>query len=509
MTTLHPVALAIFCAAFLFVTLAGFWAVRWRRPAAGMHSLEEWGLAGRNFGTWITWFLMGGDLYTAYTVIAVPAALYGAGAMGFFAVPYAVIAYPYMMLVLPKLWTVCHRHGYITFADFVGGRYGNRWLTMAIALTGILALMPYIALQLVGMKVVIAALGVTGEWPLAAAFVILAAYTYSSGLRAPAVIAIVKDIMLYVMVIAAVVILPWKLGGFARVFELASQALATHKPAASIMLRPSQYLGYSTLAIGSAIALMLYPHTATAVLSARSANVVRRNAAMVPAYSFMLGMIALLGFIALAAGVVTKDPNAAVPLLFLKMFPEWFAGFCLAAIAVGALVPASIMSIAASNLFTRNLYGELARRKATPRQESDMAKLVSLAVKFGALVFVLRLPAPFAIEMQLLGGIWMAQLFPSVVVGVFTRWLNPWALLAGWAAGMASGTGMAISLGLKSSVYPLHIGGSVYAMYAAVPALLLNLTVAVLLTVAVRATGLASRPAVYGSDLTAAEAYAD
>ncbi len=215
---MHTTALGVFCLVFLLVTVAGFWAVRWRRPAAGMHSLEEWGLAGRSFGTWVTWFLIGGDLYTAYTVIAVPAALYGAGAMGFFAVPYAVIAYPYMMLVLPRIWTICHRHGYITFADFVGGRYGNRWLTAAVAVTGILALMPYIALQLVGMRVVIAALGVTGEWPLAAAFVILAAYTYSSGLRAPAVIAIVKDVMLYVMVIAALIVLPWKLGGYAHVF---------------------------------------------------------------------------------------------------------------------------------------------------------------------------------------------------------------------------------------------------------------------------------------------------
>ena len=507
MTTLYPTALAIFCVAFLLVTLAGFWAVRWRRPAAGMHSLEEWGLAGRNFGTWITWFLIGGDLYTAYTVIAVPAALYGAGAMGFFAVPYAVIAYPYMMLVLPRLWTVCHRHGYITFADFISGRYGNKWLTMAIALTGILALMPYIALQLVGMRVVIAALGVKGEWPLGVAFVILAAYTYSSGLRAPAVIAIVKDVMLYIMVIAALVILPWKLGGYARVFQLASAALATHKPAAAILLRPQQYLGYSTLAIGSAIALMLYPHTATAVLSAKSANTVRRNAAMLPAYSFMLGMIALLGFIALAAGVVTKDANAAVPLLFLKMFPEWFAGFCLAAIAVGALVPASIMSIAASNLFTRNLYGEFARTKATPKQESQMAKIVSLAVKFGALVFVLKLESSYAIEMQLLGGIWMTQLFPSVVVGVFTRWFNPWALLTGWVAGMATGTAMAASLHLKSSVYPLHVFGAVYAMYAAVPALLLNLVVSILLTMVFRVSGLENNALFYGKDVTSAEAY--
>jgi len=177
-----------------------------------MGSLEEWGLAGRSFGTWVTWFLIGGDLYTAYTVIAVPALLYGSGAMGFFAVPYAVITYPYMMMVLPRLWTVCHRHGYVTFADFVAGRYGNRWLTIAIALTGVLALMPYIALQLVGIRVVIEAMGVKGEWPLAAAFVILAAYTYSSGLRAPAVIAIVKDVMLYVMVLAALTYIPIRLG---------------------------------------------------------------------------------------------------------------------------------------------------------------------------------------------------------------------------------------------------------------------------------------------------------
>ena len=493
----------MFCIFFALVTLAGFWAARWRRPKAGMGSLEEWGLAGRSFGTWITWFLIGGDLYTAYTVIAVPALLYGGGAMGFFAVPYAVIAYPYMMLVLPRLWTICHRHGYITFADFVDGRYGNRWLTMAIALTGVLALMPYIALQLVGIKVVIGAMGVTGEWPLTAAFVILAAYTYSSGLRAPAVIAIVKDVMLYVMVLAALVYIPVKLGGYARVFEAANNLLTAQHPLATIYLQQGQFLSYSTLAVGSAIALMLYPHTATAVLSAQSADVVRRNAAMLPAYSFLLGMIALLGYLALAAGVVTKDTNMAVPLLFLKMFPEWFAGFCLAAVAIGALVPAAIMSIAASNLFTRNLYGAMANGRMTPEQEARMAKLVSLVVKFGALLFVLKLPATYAIEMQLLGGIWMAQLFPAVVVGVFTRWLHPWALLAGWAAGMASGTGMAWALGLKSSVYPLHLAGETYRMYAAVPALLLNLLVAAALTVIFRIGGIKS-----GVDRTDAAAYA-
>ncbi len=115
-----------------------------------------------------------------------------------------------------------------------------------------------------------------------------------------------------------------------------------------------------------------------------------------------------------------------------------------------------------------------------------MAKVVSLVVKFGALVFVLKLPVKYAIEMQLLGGIWVGQMFPSVVLGSFTRWLNPWALLAGWAAGMLSGTGMVWSLGLRSSVYTVHmpgiLGGGAYGMYAAVPALLLNLAVSVALT---------------------------
>ncbi|WP_174242232.1 sodium:solute symporter [Granulicella sp. WH15] len=486
MSNLHTTALVVFCVLFMLVTLAGFWAARWRRPDAGMHSLEEWGLAGRSFGTWITWFLIGGDLYTAYTVIAVPAAMYGAGALNFFAVPYMVFAYPYMMLVMPKLWQVCHRHGYVTMADFVRGRYGFRWLTVAIALTGILALMPYIALQLVGIKVVIGAMGVHGEWPLAAAFVILAAYTYSSGLRAPAVIAIVKDFMLYAMVLVAVVWLPIKLGGWAHIFTLANTALAAHKPAGSVLLAPPQYMGYITLAIGSAIALMLYPHTATAVLSAGSANTVRRNAAMLPAYSILLGLIALLGFVALAAGVETKESSMVIPLLFLKMFPEWFAGFCLAAVAVGALVPAAIMSIAASNLFTRNLWGEFVRTPMLPHQESNMAKLVSLVVKLGALVFVLKLPAPYAIEMQLLGGIWICQIFPAVMVGLFSKWLHPWALLAGWAVGMGSGTAMAVAMGLKSSVYPVP---GIGPMYAAVPALVLNLAVAAVLTVVFRGMG--------------------
>ncbi|MEA2223397.1 MAG: solute:Na+ symporter, family [Solirubrobacteraceae bacterium] len=349
-------ALVVFGVLFAFVTVLGFVAAGWRR--AKLDHLDEWGLGGRRFGTVITWFLLGGDLYTAYTFIAVPALVFGVGALGFFALPYTIIVYPLIFMVMPRLWTVCRAHGYVTPADFVRGRYGSRPLALVVALTGILATMPYIALQLVGMQVVLGALGVSGDWPLILAFVILAAYTYQSGLRAPALIAIVKDTLIYVTVIVAIIYIPSKLGGFGAIFDAAEKALPTHtpKPGALIPAGANAQVAYATLAFGSALALFLYPHAITAVLSAKSAQTVRRNTALLPAYSFVLGLIALLGYMAIARGIKPSNPNFSVPDLFLNMFPSWFVGFAFAAIAIGALVPAAVMSIAAANLFTRSIY---------------------------------------------------------------------------------------------------------------------------------------------------------
>src|ERR1700744_5458864 len=258
MTKSDPVALGVFIALFAFVTVMGFFASRWRR--GDLTQLSEWGLGGRRFGTVVTWFLLGGDLYTAYTFIAVPALMFGAGALGFFAVPYAAIAYVLMFLAFPRLWSVAQAKGYVTGADFVRGRSASRSLALDIAVTGIVATMPYIALQLVGMEVVLAALGIHGEWPLIIAFVILAAYTYASGLRAPAMIAVVKDVLIYATVIGAIIIIPTELGGYAKIFAAVAPAKLTLS--ANAFANPGQF-SYATLALGSALALFLYPHAAT------------------------------------------------------------------------------------------------------------------------------------------------------------------------------------------------------------------------------------------------------
>jgi SSS family solute:Na+ symporter len=404
--------------------------------------------------------------------------------VGFFALPYTILIYPLAFLALPRLWSVAHRRGYVTPADFVRGRYGSRPLATAIAGTGLLATMPYIALQLVGIRVVLQAMGVQGDWPLILAFVILAAYTYNSGLRAPALIAVVKDALIYITVLVAVIYIPSKLGGFGAIFDKADAALPKHTPKPGSLLPGTvdAQTTYASLALGSALALFLYPHAITGALSSRSADVIRRNAAVLPAYSFLLGLIALLGYMAIAAGIKPSDPNFAVPDLFIAQFPSWFTGFAFAAIAIGALVPAAVMSIAAANLFTRNIWREFVRPDCSDGEQAQVAKLVSLVVKLGALAFVIALPTEYAIDLQLLGGVWILQTLPAVAIGLYTRWFNRWALLAGWAAGMTWGTILAANASFKGSVATVHLFGGHLTAYWGLFAVVLNLAVTILLT---------------------------
>ena len=531
------VAVGIFVFLFLLVTVLGFAAARWRRAQA-LDNLDEWGLGGRSFGTFIAWFLIGGDLYTAYTFIAVPALLYAGSGVGFFAVPYTIVVYPLVFLFLPRLWSVSHRHGFVTPADFVQGRYESRSLATVVALTGILATMPYIALQLVGIEVVLEVLGIQpgadSAWvlqhlPLFIAFAVLAAYTYSSGLRAPALIAFVKDLLIYVVIIVAVFYLPSQLGGWDHIFSAtqssfdsfnADNADAIAQGAAApkaLMAGPPVHWAYASLALGSALALFMYPHSVTAVLSTRSRGVIRRNAALLPAYSFLLGLLALLGFVAIAAGVKVENPQQAVPQLFENEFPSWFAGVALAAIAIGALVPAAIMSIAAANLWTRNIYKAFLNRDATHAQEATQSKVASLLVKFGALAFVLFVSTQYALDLQLLGGVWILQTLPAIVFGLYTRWFHRLALLVGWAVGMVYGTWTAWN-NPKIADPGSHFGSpldpflsvpwsdtfsvSDTLVYIGFTAFLLNVVVTVLLTLVFRAARI---PA--GTDLTTRDDY--
>ncbi|AUI62561.1 monocarboxylate uptake permease MctP [Amycolatopsis sp. BJA-103] len=508
--------LIIFTILFAVVTVLGFVASRWKAGNTLDH-LDEWGLGGRKFGSWITWFLLGGDLYTAYTFVAVPALMFSAGAMGMFALPYTIIVYPIVLMPALRMWSVSRVRGYVTPADFVRGRFGSPTLALLIAITGIIATMPYIALQLVGLEAVLRTMGingsgVVGHLPLLVAFVILAVYTYQSGLRAPALIAFVKDILIYLVIIVAIIYLPSKLGGWSAIFDAADAKFdKTPNPSDGILLNANNQLQYATLALGSALALFLYPHSLTSVLASRGRSVIKRNMVALPAYSLVLGLLALLGYVAISASVspITNnatgkpDTNTVVPVLFDSQFSSWFAGIAFAAIGIGALVPAAIMSIAAANLWTRNIYKEYIKKDATPGQEAKQAKLASLIVKFGAVAFILFIDPQFSIDLQLIGGVLILQTLPTVAISLYTRWFHRWGLIAGWIVGIGWGLvmlynipnaatgkahfgGSALKLG-DLSIFGWHpFSGSPLQIYVGFVALAANLLIAVIFTVIAR-----------------------
>jgi SSS family solute:Na+ symporter len=462
---------------------------RWFRRSDELPTLGHWALAGRGFGGPVTWFLLGGTIYTAYTFAAVPGLVYGVGALGFFALPYTVIVYPLAFVLLPRLWAAARDHGCVTVADYVKVRYGSPPLALVVALTGILASMPYIALQLVGIRAVLSAGGVypqgwAGDLALVGVFAVLAAATYRHGLRAPAVISLVKGVAIFGAVLGVVAVVLDRLGGTGAIFAAAERALPGEGTSGAALLpQPEMFPAFATLALGSALALLMYPHVLTATFAARSAETVRKVTIALPAWTAVLGLFGFLGIAALAASVEAPPGNAeaAVPLLVRELMPAVLTGLLFGAFAVGALVPAAVMSIAVATLFVRNVYAEYFHPLATPKHQTRVAQWVSLTAKLGAVAFVLGLRNQDAINLQLLGGVWILQTFPAVALGLLTRRLHRHALLAGWAVGMLVGTLMVVWGGF-SAVVAVGVGGTAVPAYAAVVALLANLSVTVALT---------------------------
>lgn len=496
-----PVALLAFGGVLGGTSLIAL-SARWLRPSRALPSMDGWAVAGRGFGAILTWFLLGGSIFTAYTFAAVPGLAYGAGALGFFALPYTILACPLLFVLLPRLWRIAREHNYVTVADYVRDRYDSPRLALAVALTGILATMPYIALQLLGIRAVLAASGVyprgpLGDLVLIAVFAILAVATYRRGLRAPTVIALFKGALVFGAAIGVTVAALTGLGGPAVIFGNAEPMLPP-RTGAGLLLAPSLQSAFASLALGSALALPMYPHVLTTTFAASGEDALRRAAIGLPAWTGVLGLFGFLGIAALAAGIHTPPGAAetAVPLLVAQLLPGALAGAVFGALAVGALVPAAVMSVAVSTLFVRNIYVEFFFPTATPKHELRIARAVSLITKVGALAFVFGLRDQDAINLQLLGGVWILQTFPAVALGTFVRWFHRVGLSVGWAIGMLTGTLFVVSRGFSSVIdigadLGAWLGAGAWSLplYAALVALLLNLAVAAAVTLIYRRRG--------------------
>lgn len=433
-----------FVSLFVLFILLGFYAKNWRK--GDLNNISEWALAGRKLGTTVVFFLIGADLYSAYTFVAIPSGVFVKGSLYFFAIPYVIITFGIATVTMPRFWTIAREKGYITASDFVKDRFNSRTLSILVAVTGIVAVLPYIALQIVGMQSVLTVMlagtnnsQTVSEIALVISFVVLAAFTFTSGLRGATLTGIFKDILIWITVIAIIVVVPLSIGGFGVAFSNLKPNYVT--------LPDTMIPAYTTLAFGSAIALYLYPHAINGILSSESAHKLRKSTALLPLYGIGLAILALMGIMVYsvpsAMEFLSGFPESSrgilvVPSLIISTMPGWFAGVALLGIFIGGLVPAAIMAIAQANLLTRNIIKEF-RPDLSQRSEIRLTKWASTIFKFVALAFVFTVPASYAISLQLLGGIIIVQILPAVLFGLYVKWLNKVSLIIGLVVGCASG----------------------------------------------------------------------
>ncbi|MHB8360035.1 MAG: sodium:solute symporter family protein [Thermoplasmataceae archaeon] len=461
---------AIFFGVVIIVLAIGFLAYFWRKPKT-MDDIAEWGIGGRRFGTVVMWFLLGGDLYTAYTLIAVPGLASSSGTLGMFAVTYGIMIYPIVYATMPRLWTVSKKRGYITASDFVKDRFSSKFFALLIALTGVLAELPYIALQIVGIKYVLSALLIPVTIALIIAFLLVAGFTFLSGLRGPALTAIAKDAIIWLSVLVVIIYIPIKLGGFTHMFAAAG-AISPK----TISLPPVLQLGYVTLALGSALALFLYPHAVSGTLGSKDSRTIKRNASLLPLYNVLLLFVAILGIAAVVqAGHLYTPANSslAFPDLIIAEMPSTFTAFVFAAVVVGSIVPASIMAIASANLLTRNVYLEYINPNASSGTQTWLSRTLVVVVIIAALAFSL-VPAASTeiVYLQTMGGAFILQTLPAVYISLYTRKVNKYAAGLGWFAGMTTAITMLYQLGFGTSLYK-----NLDFIYVGIFALVVNLIV--------------------------------
>ena len=444
--------------------VAGFLGSKWRAP--DFSKIAEWSIGGMRFGSFIVWFLMGADIYTAYSLISIPGAAYSLGGFILYAVVYGSVSYPFLYIVATKFYRIAKRRGYITAGDYVRDRFDSGVLSLLISLTGIIAMLPYIALQIVGIRYVLDAMGFPVIPSFIIAYIIVALFVAFSGLRGPALSSLIKDAILWAVILTVVVALGIRFSGFGPIFA---------------RLGPSHYLipsklmvGYITLAFGSGISWLLFPNLLVGLLGSKSEDVIKRNSVFLPFYQVWLVFLAVMGLVALAENLVpSRVSSLAFPSVLNAYFPSTFVAIAFAGIVIGSMIPAGLQSLGAANLITRNIYLDFINRRASERQQVFWGRVAVFIMIVASLIFAL-VPAASGLIFFLLtfSYAWLLQTLPAVILSMYWYDLDKYSVAAGWAVG----TGL-VTYGLATVKFASSLLPWFYNMYVGLLGLIVNLAV--------------------------------
>jgi SSS family solute:Na+ symporter len=428
------VALSITSAIVAVGSLAGF-SARFQHKM----DLEQWTVAGRGFGTMLVWLLMAGEIYTTFTFLGASGWAYSRGGPVLYILGYQPLSYVVSFYVFPRVWEAGRKYNLQTLGDFFQSRYGRTYLSSFVALSGMIFLLPYVQLQLTGLGIIVevASYGaIHRTTAIIIAFTIVAGFVFVSGIRGVAWASVMKDfLLLFAALFLGFAVPRIYFGGIGGMFA----ALAHAKPEHLVMPGATKDLGhtwYVTSVFMTACGFFMWPQNFAAAFTARSGKILRRNAIFMPLYSITMPLMIFVGFTALLVLPKLRNGDLALLTLVRNTFPAWFLGVIGGAGALTAMVPAAIQILTAATLFSKNICRPVLAPRMTDQHVAALAKFMVLVLTLGALYLALHSSVSL-VSLLLMGYAGVAQFFPGVILGLYSKKVGAAAIFSGLFCGVA------------------------------------------------------------------------
>ena len=402
--------------------------------------LEQWTVAGRGFGLLLVWLLMAGEIYTTFSFLGASGWAYSKGGPTLYILGYLTLAYVVSFYILPQIWEVGRKYALQTEADFFERRYGSKYLAGLVSLVGVVFMIPYLQLQLTGLGIIVqvASFEGIGRAPaMMISFVLVAAFVFASGVRAVAWVSVLKDFLLLSAALAIGIGVPYiHFGGIGPMFA----ALVHAKPDHLVMPGATKNLGhawYVSTVLLTSLGFYMWPQAFGSSFTAKSGNILRRNAVIMPLYGITLPLVFFVGFAAILVVPGLSNGDLSLLTVVRKTFPAWFLGVIGGAGALTAMVPAAIQILTAATLFAKNLYRPIFAPDMTDQQVARLARTMVLVITAVALYFAIY-SSTTLVSLLLLGYAGVTQFFPGVVLGLYSRRVTMAGVLSGMVVGVAT-----------------------------------------------------------------------
>ena len=450
-------------------------------------NLEEWAVGGRGFGSVFVFLLMAGEIYTTFTFLGASGWAYGKGAPAFYILCYATLAYALSYFLLPAIWRYAREHQLVSQADFFTSKFQSPGLGVLVSVVSVIAIVPYLVLQLKGLGIIVseASYGaISSNTAVWISSVVLVVYVVASGVRGSAWTAVVKDVMILMVVVALGVYLPVHYyGGVRSMFE----RIDALKP--GFLALPATGMSASwfiSTVILTALGFYMWPHGFGAIYTARTEDVFRRNAVVLPLYQLILLFVFLAGFAAIeqVPGLTGNAADLSLLRISKVTFAPWAVGTIGAAGLLTALVPGSMLLMTAATLVSKNVYAVLVPR-ATEAHVTVLAKWLVPVIALISVFFTVR-GSETLVTLLLMGYNFVTQLFPALLFSLGRR---PLATRAGAYAGIVSGVTIVAWLTLSGRTMAMLVPSwpdAVKDLNVGIVAMLVNLTVLLVLSLATR-----------------------